>query len=478
MKRRTNLFYNNESDDSNFLTFSNYTEHLTGVVLATNFKIFPSRFICFNIPSLNEKYYWKDYENFENLYNQKFAEKVAERGFDENSTLNEEEFENITNELADWKANLLENVRSPKQALIEDFLVGYYENKLAYMRDKIVSSQTENLEEIKQPDDIIVYLGYLIDAIMLFDDKSEITFQSTITEQDYNGTFTDIICTICSEKGFGTKYEIRHLGSEQIIDFSKYDIPNGVLTNYLYGWAHVEKDSNEFIYVGPPSYENVLPIFDGESNTLDGKTYNIEASHRIMTLDNDSDTIAFNVIVPLYSITNMDFNTNTTILQELSTINTSITDINSHVDNVPYGIWFAGEEIKLVKDIGTNYAPSWSLLIGTQFKPFPTSRYLTQEGENNSSMGGFATYAQILARQTDIYDKLDSLYFTQKNKIDTAFDKINDQLSVIQDLYDKIDNVRDIEAWNNLKKELEGLRKDIIDGTINGIQHHWETGKQ
>ena len=37
MKRRTNLFYNS-GEDSKFLTFSNYTECLTGAFLSTNTK--------------------------------------------------------------------------------------------------------------------------------------------------------------------------------------------------------------------------------------------------------------------------------------------------------------------------------------------------------------------------------------------------------------------------------------------------------
>ena len=54
MKRKTNLFYNS-GPDSKFLTFSNYTEALTGNFLSTNTKLFPSTFLCLNIPSLNKE---------------------------------------------------------------------------------------------------------------------------------------------------------------------------------------------------------------------------------------------------------------------------------------------------------------------------------------------------------------------------------------------------------------------------------------
>ena len=42
MKRKTNLFYLN-GPDSKFITFSNYTEALTGNFLSTDTKLFPSR---------------------------------------------------------------------------------------------------------------------------------------------------------------------------------------------------------------------------------------------------------------------------------------------------------------------------------------------------------------------------------------------------------------------------------------------------
>ena len=51
MKRKTNLFYN-EGPDSKFLTFSNYTESLTGNFLSTDTKLYPSMFLCLYIPSL------------------------------------------------------------------------------------------------------------------------------------------------------------------------------------------------------------------------------------------------------------------------------------------------------------------------------------------------------------------------------------------------------------------------------------------
>ena len=44
MKRKTNLFYV-DGPDSKFITFSNYTEALTGNFLSTDTKLFPDKFL-------------------------------------------------------------------------------------------------------------------------------------------------------------------------------------------------------------------------------------------------------------------------------------------------------------------------------------------------------------------------------------------------------------------------------------------------
>ena len=100
MKRKTNLFYST-GIDSNFLTFSNYTESLTGNILVTNSKMFPSKFICLYIPTLDEK------------------------------IINQEVEENIDNNL------ILESFEERKADFIKRILVGYYENKLAILRDNL-----------------------------------------------------------------------------------------------------------------------------------------------------------------------------------------------------------------------------------------------------------------------------------------------------------------------------------------------------
>ena len=52
MKRKTNLFYTS-GPDSKFITFSNYTESLTGNFLSTDTKLFPDKFLCLKISNLH-----------------------------------------------------------------------------------------------------------------------------------------------------------------------------------------------------------------------------------------------------------------------------------------------------------------------------------------------------------------------------------------------------------------------------------------
>ena len=56
MKRKTNIFnLDKTNNDTTFLTFSNYAEYLTGNFLSTATKLYPSTFLCFNLPYTEEK---------------------------------------------------------------------------------------------------------------------------------------------------------------------------------------------------------------------------------------------------------------------------------------------------------------------------------------------------------------------------------------------------------------------------------------
>ena len=115
MQRKTNLFYT-KSQDSNFLTFSNFTEALTGNFLSTDWKVYPSRFLCLYIPKLDP-----NNENYDPLN---------------------------------------------KESFIKYYLVAYYENKLAFLRDYYTKQLTNetNVTEFDIEGDVNAF-AWLIKTI-------------------------------------------------------------------------------------------------------------------------------------------------------------------------------------------------------------------------------------------------------------------------------------------------------------------------
>lgn len=399
MKRRTNLFYTN--DESNFLTFSNYGEHLTGVFLATNFKMFPSKFLCLNIPSLN----------------------------------NEDD----------------EKRKEAKVKFIKECLVAHYENKLAYLRDAIIADNNSNIDKTKNihPDSVLCYLGYLIDAILEFDKDTKLVYYSPVTEQNYNGTFTDIIFTIDSGDNFDKEYNIKPALISDTVDKT-----NGISDiKYIYGWYDGVQ------WIGPEAYKDIQPEFDELTPDNAQGIYFKTAQHiieinQLKTLETKRE-ISFNVIIPLYDITLFDISTNQTIISDPDLDNYTVLDETNKseylsmgkldlsksyngdqfVKNVPYGIWISNELITLKRHSGTNYAPSWSLLIGTQFKPFPNSNYLTQDSNGITDMAGFATFAQILSRQHKLYDQLQ----TNAATLELTYTTITQNIQILKDMIEQAD---------------------------------------
>ena len=214
MKRKTNLFYTT-GPDSKFITFSNYTESLTGNFLSTDTKIFPSRFIALYIKGLN---------------------------------------------------------KDTKAALIK-YLADYYESKLAVLRDHFDYNKSDieksvpplnylleallRIKEIK-PNEVVAthsivnnsYVNFVdneaeTSKLVSYSDVIKFKYISDITEQDYNGTFTDTICNIDLRKfAYISSIELTDDFDDNVVQFDK--------PNTLYGW-----DSNI-----PEEYANEKTIPD------------------------------------------------------------------------------------------------------------------------------------------------------------------------------------------------------------------------
>lgn len=337
MKRKTNLFYNS-GPDSKFLTFSNYTEALTGNFLSTNTKLFPSTFLCLNIPSLNK-------EN--------------------------------------------------KQAFINNSLIRYYENKLANLRDKV-------------NEDELFPLSYLIETFMKFDSNTSISYIGNITEQDYLGSYTDTICII----------DTQYLQSASItpIDNDETDIREADYT--LYGWYDTIDDND--VYTGPSVYASLTPVFDTERPEYRvTPNYNVEYN----VADTAPSNVVFNVVVPLFTFVNVAEGV------DINNQDESILTSNFKT-NVPLGIWFADGNVNLKVD--KTYGQSWSLAIGSQFKPLPTSAEVRSDIYKDPNTDAFKTFAQVLVRQNELLDTLD--------KQNIIIFNLTERLAEVEDRLEKIEN--------------------------------------
>lgn len=341
MKRKTNLFYN-AGQDSKFLTFSNYTEALTGNFLSTNTKLFPSTFLCLNIPSLNE---------------------------------------------------------SNKTDFINNVLISKYENKLATLRDKV----GEN----------VLPLQYLLEYFLEFDENTTITYIGNITEQDYLGSFTDTICIIdCAnfQNAIINNPSYTHLELEES-------------ESTLYGWY----DNDQ--YMGPSIYVDLTPSFDSDNSYFVDSAISVEYNNV-----NKPNNIEFNIVLPLFTF--VDINNSL-----LSSENTETILEGTFNKNVPLGIWFADKMISL--DTNTLYGQSWSLAIGSQFKPLPTSNKVVSDITKQSNVEAFNTFAQVLSRQ---------------NELLTVLENINKR---VDDLTKQVNSIKNNPLDLSIRQQLEVLTSKI-----------------
>ena len=417
MKRKTNLFYTS-GPDSKFITFSNYTESLTGNFLSTDTKLFPDKFLCLKIYNINQNN----------------------------------------------KADFIK------------YLAVYYENKLATLRDNCI-----NNNELSEKN--VLSLAYLLEAILQVcdhrqndssytfnpeklvntnnDDNSDnininiennftpfngsngyeseiknlITYIGDITEQDYNGTYTDTICSINVNNYYiGTIHNNQTIGT-----ITKSYTENELeLLNILHGWETQDIYFND--------YKNAKPLYDIKDSVSGTYNYNSYLSDISYTqIINANDPIEFNIIIPLFSLVNINTSTNNNGLfinndgvKQILLSNTSTENsVLCERYNVPLGIWINtiddGQNesfITLKKDNEMNAYPSWSLLISSQFKPFP---YSLDNKFNNESQNGimtaYPTFAETLSKINDVLDRFSTMNM-QMLEINNRITKLEQQIKV------------------------------------------------
>lgn len=383
MKRKTNLFYNSDSQDSNFLTFSNYTESMTGNFLATDNKLYPSSFLCLNIPRLYDSDSAINDYNEVIQKNQEYIKKVINdisvddmkfvvttgpiylningnevsypegdtiptnvikhvdgttdfnvsdindivleiikgnkdshiNSFIYNTTDNErvdivikdskdvtiyDSLNNYTITIDDATSKTIRLVtctlttldistlpdykeidnpddlsstqvyQANKREFMQAYLCAHYENKLAYLRDYYTNSD-------KLVESNILPLNYLIETIYEYDPSTTIEYVGDVTEQDYNGTFTDTICVVDSSKYYRGSVVEQSSTSSNAINIYKES------SSYLYGWSSRKQDYN-------PNYdfnkdgEISLSISMSSNNALFDSSYHPEFKYIRETL--------------------------------------------------------------------------------------------------------------------------------------------------------------------------------------------------
>lgn len=399
--RKTNLLYSTYiGEENSFLTFSNYTEAMTGNHLSVNTKMFPSTFLCAYI-----------------------------------------------------------NVTPDNIGSFINTIVGKYENKLAFLRDTFTKDSNISAEDNIYP------LEYLINTLKDFDKEFSINYVGQVTEQDYNGTFCDTMCIISTEDNGGKAIPNPVNGVKKTVDYNNsYD--------YLYGWSSYDATNNSYIYNGPSIYSNVTPLFDKLSDNNDNNENNsymyvssYEHDKLIFKPDAKAKSIEFNCIIPLFDIVNVDPKSNESNITEPSNTelpdtespdaeqskpsNTLEVDLTSSTCNVPMGIWFSQgfNKITLQRDETSGFWPSWSLVLSSQFKPFPKSPHLQSDTQNISSTDAFGTFAQILVEQARLTDEHTDIAVNVQalsNRISDVESKINNistnmSLDAIQNKIDQID---------------------------------------
>ena len=392
--RKTNLLYSTYiGEENSFLTFSNYTEAMTGNHLSVNTKMFPSTFLCAYI-------------------------NVSE-----------------------------ENIGS-----FINTIVGKYENKLAFLRDTFTKDSNISAEDNIYP------LEYLINTLKDFDNEFSINYVGQVTEQDYNGTFCDTMCIISTEDNGGKAIPNPVNGVKKTVDYNNN-------STYLYGWSSYDATSSSYIYNGPSIYEHVKPLFDNDENNSYMYVSSYEHDKLIFTPDTKAKSIEFNCIIPLFDIVNVDHKSNESNITESSDTelpdtespdveqskpsNTLEVDLTSSTCNVPMGIWFSQKfkKITLQRDETSGFWPSWSLVLSSQFKPFPKSPHLQSDTQNISSTDAFGTFAQILVEQARLADEHTDIAVNAQalsNRISNVESKINNistnmSLDALQNKIDQID---------------------------------------
>lgn len=268
MKRKTNLFYTT-GPDSKFITFSNYTESLTGNFLSTDTKIFPSRFIALYIKGLNKDTKAALIKYLADYYESKLA--VLRDHFDYNKSDIEKSVPPLN--------YLLEALLRIKEITKNEVVATHSITNNSYVNFIKDENDTSNLTS----------------NLISYSDVIKFKYISDITEQDYNGTFTDTICNIDLRKfAYISSIELTDDFNDNVVQFDKpvtlYGWDSDVPEEYTY--EHTIPDSIQGIdldrYMKPYLTENVVTADENDTTEENSSTTNNQRIEYIIdtTLEN------------------------------------------------------------------------------------------------------------------------------------------------------------------------------------------------
>ena len=227
-------------------------------------------------------------------------------------------------------------------------------------------------------------------------------------------------------------------------------------------------------YIGPHYVEDLKPEYDNYENGTHYYELTSPLKEISFTTHNDVkewNEVSFNLLIPLFDLVDMNYNTNSTNVESSDHLNLTNEDEDKEmcVKNMPLGIWFSGpQSVTLKSDLSTGFSPSWSLSLSSQFKPFPTSDYMPSEITNDAKKEAYCTFAQILSRQNEVLDK-----FVDMSKI---INKLSERVTSLESAVGSV-----LTAYN-----LDTFRTDIMDfknqityqvsyleASIEGLQLQW-----
>lgn len=389
VRRKTNLFniYKKNSTGKDvlsipqFVTFSNYAESMTGNHLGIDNKLFPSSFICLDIPSLNTDSSSKKFYSY--------------------------------------------------------CLISQYENKMAFLRDYVTDAETKNMT----PDNLKP-LDYLLHYINDFDKDAKITHIGDIVEQNYNGIYSDMLLTVTVPEDEYT-YNLSYSNEKsKLIDY--YPADDSYLYGWC-NVTKINDSTFSYVYNGPKAFENVHALCDKPLKYNMTSYYSYISPAKLTTKPGKSaEPLKFNVVIPLYNIINVDpisSKSNDGISSETNNtvMNLSYCDAAHYV---PYGLWWCGfgNYVTLNRNNNNTYnivQPSWSLVLSSQFSAFPySSTYSTNAISNvsyNTISSGYNViyhnmFAGVLAEQSNLID----LLYKQNQEISYIRNELNSLKGMIK----------------------------------------------